>query len=441
MGGEHTFDDIDRAAATLEAMVTGVDVALLTGPGAARLVTRLVTAERVLASCRSRAMRRAAEANQWRQAGERSPAAWAAKVLGTTTGHAAAELETAVLLDALPATRTARDTGSISGLQAREIAGAATADPAAETLLLRRAGIDDAASLRRRCAEVRAAAETDEGAARERLRRERRFGSWTDPEGGFCFAGRGLPEDGAALLAAIRPHQDAAFHTARRSGGHETTIAYAYDGLIALAHRSLQQGASGEADLTPQPVSRRTGSQHDTNSLGSASTIQPKCAETGGQHDTNSVSPADPAQPRCASTGAHPTSPTCPDTRADSAPASLFDTPTAPGGQPHVDTEEHHRPAGAGADDGHDPGARQLPPLPGVKLIVRIDHAALLRGHTTPGEVRSPASDPSPSPPPDTSHETPSSPPSPPTAPTSKTSSTSAAPPPPTNAPHSKPEA
>ncbi len=128
MGGEHTFDDIDRAAATLEAMVTGVDVALLTGPGATRLVTRLVTVERVLASCRSRAMRRAAEANQWRQAGERSPAAWAAKVLGTTTGHAAAELETAALLDALPATRTARDTGSISGLQAREIAGAATAD-------------------------------------------------------------------------------------------------------------------------------------------------------------------------------------------------------------------------------------------------------------------------------------------------------------------------
>ncbi len=219
MGGEHTFDDIDRAAAALEAMVTGVDVALLTGPGAARLVTRLVTAERVLASCRSRAMRRAAEANQWSQAGERSPAAWAAKVLGTTTGHAAADLETTTLLDSLPATRTARDTGAISGLQAREIAGAATADPAAETLLLRRAAIDDATSLRRRCAQVRAAAETDESTARERLRQERRFRSWTDPEGGFCFTGRGLPEHGAALLAAIRPHQDAAYQAARRSGG------------------------------------------------------------------------------------------------------------------------------------------------------------------------------------------------------------------------------
>ena len=94
MGGEHTFDDIDRAAAALEAMVTGVDVDLLTGPGATRLATRLVTAERVLASCRSRALRRAADANQWRRAGERSPATWAAKVLGTTPGHAATELDT-----------------------------------------------------------------------------------------------------------------------------------------------------------------------------------------------------------------------------------------------------------------------------------------------------------------------------------------------------------
>lgn len=336
MGGEHTFGNIDRAAAALEAMVTGLDVALLPGAAAAQLATRLVTVERVVAACRSRAVRRAAEANQWRQAGERSPAAWVAKVTGTTTGQAAAELETAALLEALPATATARSSGTISELQAREIAGAATADPGAEAALLRRAAIDDANAFRRRCAAVRAAAVTDEAAARERLRRERRFRSWTDPEGGFCFAGRGLPEDGAALLTAIRPRQDAAFAAARRRGTHESTDAYAYDGLIALSRHPTDNSSSA----APAASEQRTG-------CGGLATGAPKVP-----------------------------------TGAPGVAESLFDPAAPPQATTHQQLESD-----AGVNAGrHGPRGQATGPL-GVKLIVRIDHTALLRGHTIPGEV------------------------------------------------------
>lgn len=204
--------------------------------------------ERVLAAGRVRAATRAADANQWRRAGERSAASWLARLTGTTPGQAAAELDADQKLALLPATEAARRSGQISDSQTRQITAAATADPMAETELLRRAGTDDAAAFKRRCDQVRAASELDETAARERIRRGRRYRSWTDPDGAYCFAGRGLPEDGAALHAAMRPHREKAFDDARRRDRHEHPDAYAYDGLIALAqHQRVATHARGAA--------------------------------------------------------------------------------------------------------------------------------------------------------------------------------------------------
>ena len=258
--GGMTFDDVDRAARVLEAMVSGIDVDTLTGEGATRLVKRLVVHERVVASVRAKAAKRAADANQWRHAGERSPASWLASLTGTTTGQAAAELETAEKLVDLPATAAARAAGQLSESQARQVADAATADPAAEADLLAHAATDDAAALARRCLAVKAAAERDETAAREKIRRARRHRSWTDGEGAFCYAGRGLPEDRAALEAAMKPYQDQAFHAARRRGERETSEVYAYDALIALANHQCPTSTTGTAgtqtpgtDTTPAP--------------------------------------------------------------------------------------------------------------------------------------------------------------------------------------------
>ena len=452
-----TFDDIDRAAGALEAMVSGLDVDTLTGEGATRLVKRLVVHERVVAAVRARAAKRAADANQWRHAGERSPATWLASLTGTTTGQAAAELETTRKLVELPATAAARAAGALSESQARQVADAATADPAAEADLLAHAATDDAAALARRCLAVKAAAERDETAARERLRRARRHRSWTDGEGAFCYAGRGLPEDRAALEAALKPYQDQAFHAARRRGEGESSEAYAYDALIALANHQCPTASNppagtrpapptGGVDPTPAsgggegtrlaPATSRTGTTPapdaddgieratrrgladqapdagtlwaDTTTNTSTTTAQaapgaPTCATaapgnepsrighgpvgTGPAGAATNTPATDPREARSASTEGSPAAgsgPPCdehgpPGTPITSTNADTGDAGT--GGEPHAGDDV--------AETGADPAGATTSPRLGAraKVIVRIDHAALVRGHTFPGEV------------------------------------------------------
>ena len=321
-----TFDDIARASHALEAMVSGFDVDTLTGEGATRLVKRLVVHERVVATVRAKAAKRAADANQWRHAGERSAATWLASLTGTTTGQAAAELETTRRLVDQPATAAARAAGQLSESQARQVADAATADPGAEADLLAHAATDDAAALARRCLAVKAAAEQDETAAREKIRRARRHRSWTDGEGAFCYAGRGLPEDRAALEAALKPHQDQALHNARRRGEREPAEAYAYDALIALANHQCPASPTGGNSTTPAP---RTGDGDDGTG---------RAAHRGTGDDEHAGSEVDGEAESTGATAA-----------------------TATEVVPRL-------------------GAR-------AKVIVRIDHTALVRGHTTPGEV------------------------------------------------------
>ena len=360
-----TFEDIDRAAGVLEAMVSGLDVDTLTGEGATRLVKRLVIHERVVATARAKAGKRAADANQWRHAGERSPASWLASLTGTTTGQAAAELETTRKLVDLPATAAARAAGELSDLQARQVADAATADPAAEADLLAHAATDDAAALARRCLAVKAAAEQDETAAREKIRRARRHRSWTDGEGAFCYAGRGLPEDGAALEAAMKPHQDQAFHAARRRGEREATEAYAYDALIALASHQCPTESTAttgtqaaDTGTTPAPAAD-DGTRHAPPTAG---TDRAPASDAGEGYEGIAGAGrrrSDDEGPDAATLWAGTTTDT-----------STTTTEPAPGASP---------------SDTAAPGSQRS--RTGAKVIVRIDHTALVRGHTIPGEV------------------------------------------------------
>ena len=242
MGGEQeceaiTFDDTDRAAGVLEAMVSGLDVDTLTGEGATRLVKRLVIHERVVASVRARAAKRAADANQWRHAGERSRATWLASLTGTTTGQAAAELETTRRLVDLPATAAACAAGELSESQARQVADAATADPGAEADLLAHAATDDAAALARRCLAVKAAAERDETAARETAP-----SSTPTPVLDRRLKGRSATPEEASPKTGPPSKQPSSLTRTRRStppdgeANASPAEAYAYDALIALAN-------------------------------------------------------------------------------------------------------------------------------------------------------------------------------------------------------------
>ena len=339
-----TFDDIGRVARTLEAMVSGLDVDTLTGEGATRLVKRLVVHERVVATVRAKAAKRAADANQWRHAGQRSPASWLASLTGTTTGQAAADLETTKKLVDLPATAAARAAGQLSDSQARQVADAATADPAAEADLLAHATTDDAAALARRCLAVKAAAERDETAARERLRRARRHRSWTDGEGAFCYAGRGLPEDQAAVEAALKPYQDQAFHNARRRGEREPAEAYAYDALIALANHQCPTTETRSAGVSPTEATSNSDAGHTRTRA--TSTTSTAVAATG--------------------------------TSAAASRSSDDDTPGAVTLWKGITTD-------TSTTTGTEVVSSRLGSR--AKVIVRIDHTALVRGDTVPGEV------------------------------------------------------
>ena len=497
--GEHqfeaiTFDDIDRAAGMLEAMLSGLDVDTLTRDGATRLVKRLVVAERVVAAVRAKAAKRAADANQWRHAGERSPASWLASLTGTTTGQAAAELETTKKLVDLPATAAARGAGELSESQARQVADAATADPGAEADLLAHAATDDAAALARRCVAVKAAAERDETAARKKIHRARRHRSWTDGEGAFCYAGRGLPEDRAALEAALKPYQDQAFHAARRRGEREPAEAFAYDALIALGNHQCPPGAAA-TDTTPAPgpsdgndgndgigrAARRspTGETTDATTLWDGTTTDTSTATAEaapGASTSDTAAPGDGpprnghGPPGTQPAGAATNEPFTDDRKSNDVSTSHIADPGD--GQPHnghgppgtplttnattgrtgTGDEQHagDTVSGTGSEpteslstsdttataSGTGPTSRLGPR---AKVIVRIDHTALVRGHTVPGEVCEISGvGPIPWSPPGRWHATPSSPPSSPTASTSAPSPTSGEQPPPTSAPPSK---
>ncbi len=214
---ERTFAAVEAVAGAYIEALLAVDVDVLDGGAGERLVRLVARVERAEAVCRSRLVRRATEANRWCATGDRSPGEWLARSTGTTVGRARATLALADHLAAAPGTEAALAAGVVSAEQAAEVAAAARVVPGAEGRLLAAAQRESLGELARRARAVRAAA-SDETGRRERIRRGRYLRHWTDREGAFCFAGRGLPEDGARLLAALKPHQTAASTAPGRRG-------------------------------------------------------------------------------------------------------------------------------------------------------------------------------------------------------------------------------
>ena len=178
--------------------------------------------------------------------GDRSPAHWMARATGTSLGQAAGALATAQRLQELPATDEAFRSGRLSETQANELTAAAAVSPVREPELLRAAEREGAMALRRRCRQVRAAAEADEPGRHDAIHRSRHLRHWRDPDGGFRLAGLLAPEAGALLLAALRPHQERMLAEARRAGRRESNEACAADALVALAR--------GDAILGPRAM-------------------------------------------------------------------------------------------------------------------------------------------------------------------------------------------
>jgi hypothetical protein len=221
----------------LRVLVRDLDAAALTGPQAVELLGVFTEVERLATAGRALVAARAAETNQWRTSGDRSPEHWLARVSGVTVADARSWLETAARCRSLPQTDRAVRAGRLSGPQAAAVSEAAAADPDAEQSLLDAAPESSLAELRERAEAVKAAVRSaeDEAARSARIRRSRSLRTYANADGSHELRARGSASDIARIRAGLQPLLDRRFAAARRGGEREPLAAYAFDALVELA--------------------------------------------------------------------------------------------------------------------------------------------------------------------------------------------------------------
>ncbi len=227
----------DEILGALAAFVQGLDMDLLSGDDAARLTALFARGERLCATGKAMAARRAAECRQWAQTGHRSPEQWLAQVSGTTQGAARTSLAVAEQIEAQPALARACQSGELSQTQAGEIAAAAEIDPRSTQRLVDQASRSGLKGLRDSCRQVVAAGRSaqDDQDRLAGIHRSRYLRFWSDRDGAGRIDARMTPDALARLQACLRPYQTQQFEIGRQAGSRERSEAYAVDALLALA--------------------------------------------------------------------------------------------------------------------------------------------------------------------------------------------------------------
>jgi hypothetical protein len=255
-----TFDDLGQLREAMREFTTGFDPALVTATRAKALLGEAAAIKKMAAALEAKLAARVAETDAWRGGGERSPAEFLAKQTGTSVGQAIDQLKTAERLKELPAVDAAARRGELSPQQASAIAGAASANPAAEEELVDAARELPLKELQKRCAEKRA--EVEDAEARRKRIHDRRFVREShDAEGGWHLHAHDNPEVGAAIMAVLNALRDALFAKARAEGRREPSEAYAMDALAQLllgpGHAGVTAEGHGEDDTAPAPARPR----------------------------------------------------------------------------------------------------------------------------------------------------------------------------------------
>ena len=255
------------AETMLDELLASLEPGTLLGSEAAECLAVAVRVRNKSAAVEGLLARRVADTPAWRAGGARSPAHYLAKVRGSSVSDAAATVEAVAMLDELPAVTEAFKAGKLSGPQLVPVATVAADRPGSEQALLAAAESETVTGLRRRCVAV-ADTGVDAQARHDRVHAARSLTHRPRIEGGFEMSLRGTNDDLAAILAAIGPHQRAAFDEARRAGRHERADAYAYDGFLRLCEASSSTGGPGPiGDAGPgtgQPGQHRRSTGSDT---------------------------------------------------------------------------------------------------------------------------------------------------------------------------------
>ena len=318
-------------------------------------------------------------------------------------------LGTARKLDKLPETDKRARNGELSASQTNDIAGAAAADPTAEHDLLDLARTASAAELREEARRRRHAAAANDDQRHARIKRDRSLRTWTADDGSAHLHWNHLPEAGAEIGAILDDYIDDQFHTARRSGRREHRRTYAADAFIealrdAAAFRRGESIHDDEADLeadldqedlgtdaAPDPTGlHQEPARASASASGSGSTPDPPGSRSD-DHRSNATDARAPTSPDPAHGGhRHPDEagvrrpPAIPDDAAppgSAAEPEPFGAPRSPGQR-----GRSGRPPGRGRRQGAKRGPTRRRGAD-AKVIVRIDHTALVRGHTEAGDT------------------------------------------------------
>ncbi len=229
-----------------------LDMADATGEEAAQAVEEFAEIERLAAVAKVRAARRVAETEAYKRSGDKDAAGWFARTTGSSKRDAERSLAAAKSLDDLDATREAAERGELSEQQLREIADAATANPAAEQDLLDAAKTETFAGLKDRALKAKASA-GDRRTRHERIRLSRYVRHGVDREGAFWMSVRNTADVGARMVAVLRRHEDEIFERNRGAGIREKREAYAADALADALCGPLDAPVAGD-----QPVAAPT---------------------------------------------------------------------------------------------------------------------------------------------------------------------------------------
>lgn len=246
---------LQRLADRLRAVLSDLDPERLSGTDASKLLEAFSDIEKLAAGGKLLTARRVESSNVWRSQGHRSAASHIAQESGTSLGPAINTLQTARQLSGLPAAEEAVRKGRLSAVQAKEVAGAASSLPEAEGELVQAAVHEPVNVLKLRCRRAKA---TGEGSSTNyrAVHRSRYLRNWIDDDGAVRLDAKLAPDAGARLLGAVKSETRYLRDGARRAGVDDPERALAADALVGLACRS-----AGDADVAPsvQQGDRPTG--------------------------------------------------------------------------------------------------------------------------------------------------------------------------------------
>ena len=346
------------------------DARSLLGAEAARVVDEAAAIERMIGAVKALAVARVDEAKGWADAPHRSPAEALSHRTGISRTEAKDILDAGKRLVQQPDLADAALAGKLSSAQTSLIAQAVEADPGAAGRLIEAAGESSLAELKDEVARTKAAV-TDLEERRRLIHRRRRLRSWIDQDGGWHLNGFGNPEDGAQVMAALGPIQEEIFRQARKQGRRESPDAYAFDSLVQLAVESTSEG-----DDAPG-VARQSLDSHANVGTG-----RDNAGGYAGPHPEEAANGATPAGNALHLPGLNTDDTVEPeDDRADvdddlSDDAQDDDRMANDAGVSAPESESKQRPV----------RRRRRSGAP-VKLLLRVDYDAWLRGVTAPGET------------------------------------------------------